>query len=338
VYATCLFCQSRFESNQTLESFPIGRRIAFDATKGRLWVVCRRCERWNLSAIDERWEAVEDCERLFQNARERISSENIGLARLDSGLELVRIGNALRPEFAAWRYGDQFGRRRRKSIISASTLAITVGAATAGALTLGAVAGGAYWAYWVAKELAARKRRRHLVARVPTSEGETLTVLSKHLADARLATIVGDATGWKLMLPHLGGMQTLRDNDALLAVSLIMPSINGAGGTQRMVDRAVKRLENFDDPTRYLLSAAAASVHPSRPGGALKDLPVDIRLAIEMAVNEENERFLAQGQMFLLELAWEEAEEIAAIADNLTVPHEIEARLEELRKLVMDRP
>jgi len=338
VYATCLFCQNRFEGNQTLESFPVGRRLAFDASKGRLWVVCRRCERWNLSAIDERWEAIEDCERRFRNARKRVSSENIGLARLDSGLELVRIGNALRPEFAAWRYGDQFGRRRRKSITSASTLVVAVGAAVAGALTLGAVAGGAYWTYWAAKDFAARKKGRHLIARVPTSAGETLTVMREHLAEARLGTVVGDATGWKLMLPHLRGMRTLQDNDALQAVSLIMPTINGAGGTQRMVDRAVKRLENFDDPTCYLLSAAASSVHPSRPGGALKDLPVDIRLAIEMAVNEENERFLAQGQMFLLQLAWEEAEAIAAIADNLTVPNEIEARLEELRKQVTDRP
>jgi hypothetical protein len=24
-----------------------------------LWVVCRHCERWNLSPLEERWEAVE---------------------------------------------------------------------------------------------------------------------------------------------------------------------------------------------------------------------------------------------------------------------------------------
>jgi len=338
VYTTCLFCQNRFEGNQTLEPFPVGRRLAFDAVKGRLWVVCRRCERWNLSAIDERWEAIEDCERLFRNARKRVSSENIGLARLDSGLELVRIGNALRPEFAAWRYGDQFGRRRRKSLIGASTLVGSVAATAAGALTLGAVAGGCYLTYWAAKSFGARRRSRHLVARIPTSESETLTVLQEHLAQARLATVVGHTTRWKLMLPHLGGTCTLHDDDALLAISLIMPTINGTGGTSSMVHRAVKRLENFDDPTRYLLSAAATSVHPSRPGGALKDLPVDIRLAIEMAANEENERFLAQGQMFLLELAWEEAEEIAAIADSLTVPSDIEARIDELRKQFTDRP
>jgi hypothetical protein len=338
MYATCLFCQNRFERNQTIESFPVGDRLAFDAAHGRLWVVCRSCERWNLSAIDERWEAIEDCERLFSNARRRVSAENIGLARLDSGLELVRIGDALRPEFAAWRYGDQFGRRRRKSIISGSALAVAVGAAVAGALTLGAVAAGGYWTYWAANDFARRRKKRHLIARIPTSEGKTLTVLGEHLAQARLATVVGDSTGWKLTLQHLQGTYTLQNDEALLAVSLIMPTINGSGGTQSMVERAVKRLENFDDPTRYLLSAAATSVQPGRVGRVLAGLPVDIRLAIEMAANEENERFLAQGQMFLLELAWEEAEEIAAIADNLTVPADIEARIDELRRQATGRP
>ncbi len=337
MYSTCLFCQNRFESNETLDTFPIGRRLAFDASKGRLWVVCRNCERWNLSAIDERWEAIETCDRHFHDARQRVSSENIGLARLDSGLELVRIGQALRPEFAAWRYGDQFGRRRRRSIIDSSTLAVAAGALVAGSLPFGVAVVGGYLIYRATSGRAKRRREKQLIARIPTSEGETLTVLREHLVHARIATVVGDSTGWKLTLPHLRGTCTLHNDDALLAVSMIMPTINGSGGTQSMVGRAVKRLENFDDPTQYLLSAAATSVHPSRAGGTIKDLPVDIRLAIEMASNEENERFLAHGQMFLLELAWEEAEEIAAIADDLTVSGDIEARLSELKKQITDR-
>src|SRR3989338_5244199 len=92
VYATCLFCNHHLGANEVLEVFPVGRRLAFDPSKGRLWVVCRHCERWNLSPFDERWEAIEACERLFQDARKRVSSDNIGLAKLDEGLELVRIG------------------------------------------------------------------------------------------------------------------------------------------------------------------------------------------------------------------------------------------------------
>jgi hypothetical protein len=68
-------------------------------------VVCTGCDRWNLAPIEERWEAVEECERLFRATRLRYSTGNVGLAQLRSGVDLVRIGRALRPEVAAWRYG-----------------------------------------------------------------------------------------------------------------------------------------------------------------------------------------------------------------------------------------
>lgn len=39
MYTTCLFCHSSLGTNETIESFPVGRRLAFDAAHGRLWVV-----------------------------------------------------------------------------------------------------------------------------------------------------------------------------------------------------------------------------------------------------------------------------------------------------------
>src|SRR5215212_5841926 len=117
MYSTCLFCNKPLGANEALEGFPVGRRLAFDAARGRLWVVCRSCERWNLTPLEERWEAIEECERLFSSTRLRVSTDNIGLARIREGLELVRVGTPLRPEMAAWRYGDQFGRRRRKHVM-----------------------------------------------------------------------------------------------------------------------------------------------------------------------------------------------------------------------------
>ena len=92
------------------------------------------------------------------------------------------------------------------------------------------------------------------------------------------------------------------------------------------------RLENFDDATRYLLSAAAVNSRSGVPLGTLRSLPADIRLAIEMAANEENERCLFEGDLWLIELEWQEAEQIAAIADSLVVPADIESRLEALRE------
>ena len=108
-----MFCKKHLGSNEVLESFPVGRRLAFHAARGRLWVVCTKCQRWNLTPLEERWEAVEDCERLFRETPMRSSTENIGIARHREGLDLIRIGKPPRGEFAAWRYGDQFRRRYR---------------------------------------------------------------------------------------------------------------------------------------------------------------------------------------------------------------------------------
>ena len=137
MYATCLFCSAAFGRNQALETMPVGRRLAFDAHRGRLWVVCGRCARWNLTPLDERWEAIEDAERVFRGTRMRVTTDNIGMARLPDGTDLVRVGRPLRPEFAAWRYGDQLGRRRRRAIVAGG-----VGTAAAVAVAVSARIGG----------------------------------------------------------------------------------------------------------------------------------------------------------------------------------------------------
>ncbi|HUH11643.1 MAG TPA: hypothetical protein VMK65_00980, partial [Longimicrobiales bacterium] len=114
MYRTCIFCSADLGDNDALEGFPVGRRLAFDAWRGRLWAVCGRCRRWNLAPLEERWEPVETAERLFRDARLRAHSENVGLAVLPDGTRLVRVGEALPGELAAWRYGDQLSRRRRR--------------------------------------------------------------------------------------------------------------------------------------------------------------------------------------------------------------------------------
>ena len=81
MYATCLFCNNALGRNEAVESFPVGQRLAFDQAKGRLWVVCARCERWNLTPLEERWEAIEQAERLYRDARRRVATDNVGLAQ-----------------------------------------------------------------------------------------------------------------------------------------------------------------------------------------------------------------------------------------------------------------
>lgn len=113
MYSTCLYCHAALGSNEALERFPVGRTVAFDGERGRLWAVCGTCRRWNLAPLLTRWEAIEDAERLFRDARMRASTENIGLAHLPDGTSLIRVGRPLLPEFAGWRYGSMLRKRLR---------------------------------------------------------------------------------------------------------------------------------------------------------------------------------------------------------------------------------
>ena len=171
MYSTCLYCHHALGGNEMVEAFPIGRRLAFDPAKGRLWVVCTSCGRWNLAPLDERWEAIEQCERLFRDTRIRVSTDNIGLAKLRDGTELVRVGEPLRPEFAAWRYTDQIVRRRRRALVVGAVATTGIVASVAG-LSIGLGAGGGAW--WVFNLLnTARKqvRKRRVVHRIEQPGG-----------------------------------------------------------------------------------------------------------------------------------------------------------------------
>src|SRR5213082_3519485 len=173
MYRHCIYCHVPLGNNSVIETFPVGRRLAFDAAKGRLWAVCRKCERWNLTPLEERWEAVEDCERRFRAARKRVSTENIGLARLREGTELVRIGEPLRPEFAAWRYGDQFGRRRTRHILMVGAgVTAGVGLMFAPALLGLSVGGTGGWQIFNAIRQIVREKR--VVTRVLLEDGSHL--------------------------------------------------------------------------------------------------------------------------------------------------------------------
>src|SRR5687768_4163070 len=195
MFSTCLFCHGQLGKNDVVEHFPVGARLAFDSKRGRLWAVCPHCRRWNLSPLDERLEAIEECERLYRATRARVSTDNIGLAPLKSGVDLIRIGEPLRPEFAAWRYGSQLQwRRRRAGIAAGGAGAAGVGLATAIAPPLLAAAAPlvapalvAFMApLWVVPSMIAVDIADHLkwervALRLPGPEGKRLTVRVKHL-------------------------------------------------------------------------------------------------------------------------------------------------------------
>jgi hypothetical protein len=327
MYTTCIFCHRPLGSNEQVEHFPVGRRLAFDAARGRLWVVCRSCERWNLSPIETRWEAIEECERLFGVTRLRVSTDNIGLARLGDGLELVRIGEPQRPEFAAWRYGDQFGRRRRRAFLIGGGIAVAVGAVVVGASAAGIGLGGFGGLWGNIPNLINAMRK----VRLRTEDGRLLKVRGTEFNRARLR---GEGGAPVLSIKIRRRIEQFRDAEALRHAGRLLPAINVSGGSKRTVQEAVQTLEERRGSEAYLERFFAEAPASNRRGKAkaIVALPAPTRLALEMALHEEAERRAIQGELALLEEAWQEAEEIAAISDNLFLPDEVEQRLAALKR------
>jgi hypothetical protein len=341
MYSTCLFCTRPLGTNAVLEHFPVGRRIAFDAAKGRLWVVCRQCARWNLTPLEERWEGIEEAERLFRGTRLRLSTDNIGLAKLSEGLELVRVGKPQRPEIAAWRYGDQFGRRRRRGILTTGLIAVGGSAVLAGGAALGM---GLFTGAQVGR-LAWRFVEHGLpmetVARFRLGHGTLINVQRRHLRATSIR--VGDDGSLGLDLEHSVGELRLSGADARRVATMILPAVSRLGGTRHEVQQAVERLERAGDAERYLTQAARHGQHISRHArGVMRDHPNEYEsgllalstpfaLALEMALHEEQERHALDGELAELEAAWREAEEVGAIADSLLLPDWVEDAMRRLR-------
>ena len=341
MYSTCLFCHRGLGKNDAVEHFPVGVRLAFDAEKGRLWVICRGCGRWNLTPIEERWEAIEECERAYRGTTVRVSTGNVGLARLRSGFELVRIGAPLRPEFAAWRYGRRFGRRRRTvqiiagtSTVAAGAIALAFGPILAPLLTIGAISvvvvpglTTVMGAVPVVGALALKDYLTHERIVAQFAQGKrVVTVRAKNLGDVEL-NIRGENNA-SLHVPHDTGWTQFEGTAAIHAASVLLAGTNRYGATTEQVNAAVGHIEQHGDAPSFLGAAAQRGgwrgrvfsvLNTYRGLGTMRLSPTEC-LALEMAMHEETERRAMEGELSTLEAAWREAEHIAEICDTQLTP------------------
>ncbi len=376
MYSRCLFCAGGLGRNAAVEAFPVGRRLADDAAKGRLWVVCPSCARWNLTPLEERWEAIEQAERLFRGTRLRVSTDHVGLARVADGTDLVRVGAPLRPEFAAWRYGAVLRRRERRYFVRAAPAAgvavagagvyvsgwvfLHGGGAAAlagpGASLAGGVAASVAGMWVVGKvsdavfAVAGRVGRAFLgspvsvAARVRAGPGDPIVVRRGHLAESTLRLAPGRDLG--VSLRHDGGIAELAGDDARRALAAVAPALNGSGADASTVRDAVAAIDVRGGSDAYLRTITAwveratrtAYGTPSRwtpesqiPDAGLYGLRSPQRLALEIALHEEQERRAMDGELAALAQAWRDAESIAAIADDLVVPGYVRRAMDRLR-------
>lgn len=319
MYSHCIFCKRPLGSNRALEQFPVGGRLAFDERLGRLWVVCPHCARWNLSPIEERWEVIDECERLFRRSSRRVSTDQIGLAAHPTGLDLVRIGAPARPEMAAWRYGRELLSRRRRHRRSQL---VTVGAAMAGWPILLATFGYRAW------------RKRLPVAHTVGPDGRPVALAGVHAADMRLY-VDGDECALEVRTGSRLPAAIVRGDEAIRVTGQLLPWLNRAGSTTDGVERAVRQIERAGSPEELFRLAAlrlqerAGALVPG--DGLIRRGHPELRLALEMAAHDDLELQAARGELERLERAWREAEEIARIADNLLIPQPVRRALDRLR-------
>ena len=336
MYRHCIYCSADLGANEAVEAFPVGRSLAFDAAKGRLWAVCPRCLRWNLAPIEERWEAVEAAEKEFAGARLRVQRENVGLARTHGGTRLVRVGEALPAEMAAWRYGREMAGRGRWTLpamfgVAAASVLLVASPLLLGGYSLAAAGGWIGWRSWVL---------RRAVLRVPAGEsptGRALTIRRFHLAGAviRADPRGGGTLGIEVPMEDLlaredprwfrarGPVVGLHGAAARALIERGLVHANREGGTPWQVKDATELLAA--SPSAQAFVARTAERAPRLEVDTMhswqtKDRPlltIAERLALEMALHEDSERRALEGELPGLLRRWREAEEIASIADRL---------------------
>jgi len=338
LYTRCLVCSTPFEPNEELEYFPHGTRIAFDPARGRLWAVCRACKRWSLAPIEERWEALEELEKLTTD-RARLLSQTDNIALLKAGpLEIVRVGRARLNEEAWWRYGRELTTRRQsyRRLSLAGTVAaaavVAGGWATGGMTLLGmwlvmehapdSITGAARWlrfggAAWRGSRTCPRCGYEFHALRYGDRGGLVL-LPGEDEGAAHLSFRCPRCGHYREGGLHLQGREADRTLRRVLAYH------HFAGASERRVSSAARLIEEAGSPqdlTRIIV----------RDGRRLGDLQRTGAIALEIASNETAEQHLLELELAELEEHWKVEEELASIMDGELTPLPL---LESLRRKV----
>jgi hypothetical protein len=267
---------------------------------------------------------------LYRDTKTRYATDNIGLARVKEGLELVRIGEPLRPEFASWRYGDSFGKRRRRNMLIAGGAILGVGAVMSGAAGLGIGLG---FAPHLLNFYNLAILQNRPVVRVPRPEGPPIELSAQLVPQLRV--VKHPEAGWAVRTKVLRPGYTFRrlrrvdareeiftggEAERLLVGALARQ--NACQGSAGQLRGAVELVEQRGTLRDLVIGGGM----PTREGNNMRklaSLPAPWRLAVEMALHEEREREALAGELKLLEWEWREADRLAQITDNLALPPEV---------------
>jgi hypothetical protein len=331
LYTTCAFCNATLEGDGGPSGLGVGRRLAFDEWKGRLWVICGRCARWNLTPFDDRLERIEGLARAAAAGRITASTEQIALIRWER-YDFVRVGKPPRVELAQWRYGERLAQRARdraKVVVPLTLAAVGIGVVANVALGggLGVVVMNFHnVSKWIYVRMIGNRRVSLVEPPLCARCGNLMELRAKHVQFARVVPETRADLAVVLSCPQCHAEGALVTDD--VAAHVLRQGLTYLNATRsgrrhayeaaRTVDQAGGAQELIRDVSRRELTLR--TIKPGR------------RLALEMAVDEHTE-------VMDLERRWREAEELADIADStLSTTADLEAQIRRLKGLERNQP
>lgn len=331
MFRSCAFCNTAFDGDGGPSGLGVGRRIAFDEWKGRLWVVCPRCSRWNLTPFDDRLERIEAVARAAQAGRIAGSTDQVALIRWER-YDFVRVGKPPRVELATWRYGERLRNRQRermKVVVPLTVAAIGLG------IVANVAAGGGFgvivWNIhravdWVYVRIVGGRRVSLIESPICARCGSIMELRARHVQYARVVPDTHADMGVLLSCPrcHQEGAQ-LTGIEAVQVLRQGLTYLNLVRGGRRRAEDAAREVDRVGGPDRLLRDVAQREL-------TLRSLRPERGLAFEMAVDE-------RAEVEELEQQWREAEEIADIADGtLGSSTDVENELRRLKNRQGDQP
>jgi hypothetical protein len=325
MYTSCAFCGARLAGDGGPSGLTVGRRLAFDEWRGRLWVICPRCARWNLTPLADRLERIEALARAAREGTLLAATDHVALVRWKR-YELIRVGQPPRMELAGWRYGERLRRRRRERALVVVPLTVAaVGLVVAANVAAGGSFGFAIWNFGRLADgfyVGLVGRRRVHLDEPPICErcGRPLELPASEVQHARLVPDARHDVGVLVRCPACQREASLLTGAA--ARALLRPGLaylNLRRSSRRRAEEAARALTDAGGPHHLLRDISRGEL-------PLRSLRPERQLALEMAVDE-------QAELEVLERQWREAEEIAAIADGpLSTTPELEQALWNLKQ------
>jgi len=331
MYTTCAFCNAKLDGDGGPSGLGVGRRIAFDEWKGRLWVICPKCARWNLTPLDDRLERIETVARAAREAKLLAATEQVALLRWQV-YDLVRVGKPPRIELAPWRYGERLKARQQERLKYVIPLTVAaVGLGIAANVAAGGSLGVFVWNLHRVGEglyITVVGNRKVNLAEPPIcpSCGTLLELRAKHVQHARVVpdahadiAVIVSCPRCRQEAAHLTG------SDAHAVLRQGLSYLNARRSGRRRAEEAARVVDLAGGPDRLIRDVAKREL-------TLRSLRPERRLALEMAVDE-------QAEVQELEREWKDAEELADIADGtLSSNPQIEEELRRLKDRGADQP